>query len=237
MKNILHLACFMAFALLFTCSINGNAQLIYTIAGNGSAGFSYDGIPATSSKLNSPRAVSFDVSGNMYIADWYNNRIRIVNTSGIINTFAGNGTAGYTTDGIAATASELNQPADVAVDASGNVYIADRNNNRVRKVTASGTISTIAGTGSAGYTADGIAATASALNLPWGVAVDGSGNVYIADGSNNRVRKVNTSGIITTIAGGGRKWLYNKWHCGNRFAIRSPYKCGRGCFRQYLHCL
>jgi len=177
--------------------------VISTIAGNGSAGFSGDGGSAISASLNSPTGVAVDGSGNVYIADENNHRIRVVNTSGVINTFAGNGTAGFNYDGIAATASELFYPWGVAVDGSGNVYIADKNNERIRKVNTSGVISTIAGNGSAGFSGDGGLATAAELNVPVGVACDGSGNIYIVDENNQRIRKINTSGYINTVAGNG----------------------------------
>jgi len=177
--------------------------IISTFAGNGTGSYSGDGGPATAATLSSPYGVAVDASGNIYIADYNNNRIRKVNTSGIISTFAGNGTAGYSGDGGAATAATISSPFDVAVDASGNVYFSDTGNDVIRKVNTSGIISTIAGNGTTGFSGDGGLATAAELNFPRGVAVDASGNVYIADASNNRIRKVNTSGIISTIAGNG----------------------------------
>ena len=177
--------------------------IITTIAGNGTGGFGGDGVVATTTGLNFPSSVAVDGSGNVYIADQSNNRIRKVSTSGIITTIAGNGTSGYSGDGGAATASKLSGPSGVVVDISGNVFIADQSNNRIRKVSTSGFISTVAGNGTSGYSGDGGAATASNLSGPSGVAVDGSGNLYIADQSNNRIRKVSTSGIITTVAGNG----------------------------------
>ena len=140
-----------------------------------------------------------DGSGNVYIADTVNDRIRKVDSSGTISTFAGTGTAGFGGDGGSATSSLLNNPRGVAVDGSGNVYIADAYNNRIRKVDSSGTISTFAGTGAYGFGGDGGSATSSLLNNLRGVAVDGSGNVYIADELNHRIRKVDPSGIISTI--------------------------------------
>jgi trimeric autotransporter adhesin len=181
--------------------ITTGSLYITTIAGNNTAGYSGDGGAATAAELYDPRCVAVDGSGNVYIADAYNNRIRKVDPSGVISTFAGNGTAGYSGDGGAATAAELSYPRGVAVDGSGNVYIADQNNNRVRKVAPSGFISTFAGNGTAGYSGDGGAATAAKLYYPTGVAVDGSGNVYIADYFNHRIRKVDPSGVISTIAG------------------------------------
>jgi hypothetical protein len=186
--------------------INVSTGLIYTIAGNGTKSFNGDGIAATNAFLNDPVGFAIDGSGNVYIVDTDNQRIRKVTVStGIISTVAGNGTGGYTGDGMAATNAEVNSPYGVAVDGSGNVYIADRYNHRVRKVTIStGLISTLAGNGTAGYNGDGIQATAAQLNEPNGIFVDNSGNVYIADDNNHRIRKITVStGIITTIAGNG----------------------------------
>ncbi|MGP8214097.1 MAG: gliding motility-associated C-terminal domain-containing protein [Bacteroidia bacterium] len=186
-------------------AVNISSGIIGTIAGNYSkgGGYSGDGSPATAAELYYPSGIAFDNNGNMYIADTWNNRVRKVNTSGIISTFAGTGTSGYSGDGGLATAAKLYYPASVAVDASGNVYIADNSNNRIRKVNTSGTISTVAGDGTAGFSGDGSAATAAKLNYPEGITVDGKGNLYIADSLNERIREVNTSGIINTIAGNG----------------------------------
>ncbi|HTA28582.1 MAG TPA: T9SS type A sorting domain-containing protein [Bacteroidia bacterium] len=174
---------------------------IITIAGNGAFGFSGDGGQATTAELASPGTIAFDIHGNLYIADGANQRIRMVSTSGIITTVAGNGINGYSGDGGPATASELYDPAGVAVDASGNMYIADMVNGCIRKVTTSGIISTYAGNGITSYSGDGGPATAAELNSPKCLLVDPSGNLYISDYSNYRVREVNTSGIIYTIAG------------------------------------
>ena len=147
------------------------------------------------------------IGGNIYIADSNNHRIRKIDSLGIINTFAGSGATGATSggfsgDGNAATSAVLNSPGGVAFDASNNyVYIADTNNNRVRKVDSSGIISTFAGTGAtSNIIVNNIAATSASLSAPYGVAIDPSGNVYIADSGHNRIRVVK-SGIITTVAG------------------------------------
>ena len=177
---------------------------ISTVAGYGYPGYSGDGSAATSEKINNPYGVAVDSAGNIYIADTSNHRIRKVDTSGNISTVAGNGTGGYSGDGILATSAELYDPMGVAVDSAGNIYIADSGNNRVRKVDAStGYISTVAGNGTGGYSVDGILATSAELYNPTGVAVDSVGNIYIADSYNNRVRKVDTSGYISTVAGTG----------------------------------
>ena len=184
---------------------------ISTVAGNGTCGYNSDGIAATSAELNGPNSVAIDNSGNVYIADYTNNRIRKVTIStGFISTVAGTGTASYSGDGAAATSAALNTPSGVAVDSSGNIYIADRTNDRVRKVTIStGYISTVAGNGSSCGTptsgcGDGSAATSANLTSPNSVALDSSGNIYIADSGDNRVREVTiSSGYISTVAGNG----------------------------------
>jgi len=177
---------------------------ITTIAGTGIAGYSGDTGPAINAQLDGPWNLAFDSSGNLYVSDLNNQRVRKINVNGIISTIAGTGVAGYNADGIQATTADLNTPWGLAVDSSGNVYVADSDNHRIRKVTVGGIISTIAGTGVAGYNADGIQATTAQLNTPSGVTLDSSGNVYIVDRSNHRVRKVAINGIISTIAGNGR---------------------------------
>ncbi len=164
------------------------------MAGNGSFRFSGDGGPATSASLTRPFGVAVDAAGNLYIADAGNNRIRKVSPSGIITTVAGNGTPGFSGDGGSSTGASLNSPLGVAVDAAGNLYIADGSNNRIRKVSPSGVITTAAGGGS--VLGDGGPATSASLANPSGVAVDGAGNLYIADTFNLRIRKVSPSGII-----------------------------------------
>lgn len=176
---------------------------ITTVAGNGFGGYSGDGGQATDAELSVPIGVAFDKTGNMYIADYGTNHIRKVDPSGIITTFAGNGVGGYNGDGIQATAAELYNPSAAKADAAGNIYISEINNHRIRKVDPSGIITTVAGTGTGGYNGDGIAATSAELYDPFDVIIDGAGNLYIADFSNHRVREVNTSGIISTVAGIG----------------------------------
>jgi sugar lactone lactonase YvrE len=179
-----------------------------TVAGNGTLGYSGDGGPATSAELYGPGVVAVDAPGNLYIADLYDNRIRKVAAgTGTISTVAGNGTPGYSGDDGAATSAELNYPSGVAADSAGNLYIADTNNHRIRKVAANtGTITTVAGNGTLGYSGDGGAATGAELDTPGGVAVDSAGNLYIADTNNHRIRKVAAStGTITTVAGNGTK--------------------------------
>jgi len=179
------------------------AGIISTIAGNGTLGYSGDGGQATLAALNAPTGIALDVFGNFYIADDQNSRIRKVNTAGIISTIAGNGTAGYSGDGGQATAAELYDPWGITFDAAGNLYITEAGNNVIRKVNTAGIISTIAGTGTGAYSGDGGQATAAELNQPVGVILDASGNLYFADNQNSRIRMINTSGIISTIAGNG----------------------------------
>ncbi len=185
--------------------VSSTTGRITTVAGNGVSGDNGDGQLAPAAQLTDPLGLAMDRSGNLYIADELNERIRKVNAqTGIISTVAGNGTAGALGDNGPATAAQLNGPSDVDVDSSGNLYIADTGNHRIRRVDpTSGAISTLAGNGSGGFAGDGGPATAAALFNPTGVASDSNGNVYIADFSNRRIRKVSTGGLITTVAGTG----------------------------------
>ena len=177
---------------------------ISTFAGTGGeSGFSGDGGAATSAKLNFPYRVTFDSNGNLYIPDVNNHRIRKVDTNGNISTFAGTGESGFSGDGGAAASAKLSGPTGVTFDSNGNLYISSYNNHVIRKVDTNGNISTFAGTGTEGYSGDGGAATSAQLSQPWGVNVDASGNVYIADSENHRIRKVDTNGNISTFAGTG----------------------------------
>jgi uncharacterized protein (TIGR03437 family) len=176
---------------------------ITTVAGNGRIGYSGDGGPATSAQVNWPMGVAVDASGNLYIADSVDCRIRRVSQNGTITTVAGNGTAGYRGDRGPAVSAQLDSPNGVAVGASGDLYIADTDNHRIRKVAPDGTMSTVAGNGTAGYGGDGGPATSAALSSPRRVAMDTSGNLYITDFGNNRIRRVDPNGIIWTVAGNG----------------------------------
>jgi len=184
-----------------------NAGTITTVAGDGSAGYDATATVATNTSLSVPAGVALDGAGNLYIADTNNNVIREVNLrTGAISTVAGNGSPGYTGDGGAATTATLNSPEGLVVDAAGNLYIADTDNEAVREViAATGKISTIAGdgTGVAGFSGDGALAIHAKLNAPYSVTMDYAGNLYVADSGNDRVRQINTSGNISTYAGTG----------------------------------
>ena len=214
-------------------------QTVSTVAG----GYIGDGGPAVQASLSLGfwDHACFDSAGNLYIADYYNNRVRRVSTTGIITTFAGNGMTGPPQDNVQATTTSI-KPSAVAIDPSGNVFIADGNSPRIRKVDSSGTITTfsnlfvsfgaslstdaaesyladgmwsvskidpsgsaktIAGQSYPGYNGDGIAATSALLNQPNGLTLDNGGNIYISDSGNNRIRKVDSGGIISTVAGTG----------------------------------
>jgi hypothetical protein len=205
--------------------ITGGTNIISTVAGNNVYGYSGDGGAATAASLRIGTGdVIFDNSGNMYFSERYNHVIRKVNTSGIISTIAGDGYSGSTGDGGAATAATLNFPGGLALDASGNLYIADQSNHKIRKIDlATGIITTVAGTGTSGSSGDGGPATAAELDNPVGVAIDASGNLYIGgstSGGVGLIRKVNLStGIITTHATGGIYLSYMQFdQAGNLFA-------------------
>jgi hypothetical protein len=179
-----------------------SAPAINTVAGTGVEGPKGDNEPAVLAQLNRPYGIAMDGVGSLYIVDNKNHRVRKVTTDGKISTFAGTGVAGPLGDGGLAVSAQLRCPRGVAVDSAGNVYIADGDNHRVRKVTkADGKISTFAGTGAATFGGDGGLATAAQLNLPMGVAVDSADTLYISDYYNNRVRKVAADGKISTVAG------------------------------------
>ncbi len=184
--------------------INAKTNIITTIAGTGMAGYNGDGISAFSAEIGNPSGIAIDSLNNIYFTDVSNNRIRKIGFNGIISTIGGNGTQGFSGDNGPATSAEIYQPHFIAVDKIGNVYFTDSDNQRVRKISTTGIITTIAGTGSIGYTGDNGPATAAELNFPTGICVDKQQNIYITDENNNCVRKITAAtGIISTIAGNG----------------------------------
>jgi len=190
--------------LVSVCFAQAPKFTISTVAGTGSAGFAGDGGAATAAQLKFPAGVAFDAAGNLYIADSFNSRIRKVDTSGNISTIAGTGDFGYFGDTNAATKAGMNRPYSLAIDKSGNIYIADAYNDAVRKITvSSGVMSTVAGNSQQGLGGDGGAATGALLDTPTGLVFDAAGNLYIVDTGNDRIRKVGTDGNISTFAGSG----------------------------------
>jgi len=177
-----------------TISINGQTT---TIAGTGSAGYN-NGV-GTAASFNQPLGAVVDASGNIYVTDVGNEVIRKIAPNGSVSTFAGTGTPG-SSDGTG-TGASFYHPVGMCIDASGNIYVADEDNNMIRKITPAGVVTTLAGQTSAGWV-DGAPSVAK-FNLPCGVAVDASGNVYVADNNNNRIRKITPSGTVSTLAGSG----------------------------------
>ena len=177
----------------------------YYFAGTGAGGYGGDNGPATEALLNSPRAMAVDKEGNVYVADANNDRIRRIDSQGVITTFAGTGEWGYSGDGGPATAARLGRPYGVTVDGAGNVFVADSGNHRIRRIDSQGVITTFAGTGEWGYSGDGGPATEAQLNSPTGVTVDGAGNVFVAEPESHRIRRIDSQGVITTFAGTGKR--------------------------------
>ncbi|WPU94962.1 hypothetical protein SNE25_05430 [Mucilaginibacter sabulilitoris] len=176
------------------------AGVVTTLTGTGSIGY-LDG-PIASAKFYAPQSIVADATGNLYIADLGNNMIRKISAAGVVSTLAGSGDAGYT-NGTGANAT-FNSPCGLAIDAQGNIYVADRGNNLIRKVTAAGAVTTVAGSTTAGYT-DNATATSAQFNRPSGVALDAQGNIYISDLLNNAIRKITTAGVVTTVVGGPKQ--------------------------------
>ncbi|HEY3825849.1 MAG TPA: putative Ig domain-containing protein, partial [Bryobacteraceae bacterium] len=185
---------------IFKIDTNGTLTLV---AGNGHSGYSGDGGRAVNAQLSAPQGTAVDGSGNIYVADIGNNRIRRIDPNGVITTIAGTSAYGSGGDSGSALSAQFDAPRGVAIDRVGAVYVADTFNNRLRKISPSGVITTVAGTGVAGYSGDGFAANGAQLNTPYAVATDQTGNVYIADSGNNVVRKISPGGLINTFAGTG----------------------------------
>lgn len=195
--------------------------IISTIAGNGIAGYDGDGGLAIEAALNFPAGLVFK-GGNLFVADRNNHRIRRIDSSGIITTFAGTGIPDCCADGGPATEASLHFPSDIAVDVEGNLYISDRSNNRIRKVDTNGIITTIAGLGAPGYKGDFGPAKNSLLKYPFGICLDSNGNLYIADRGNNRIRKIDSQGIISTIAGDGTHSFGGDYGPANQSSLAYP---------------
>lgn len=173
--------------------------IISTIAGTGVAGFSGDGTPATTAQLNSPLAVAVDDSGNVFIGDAHNYRLRKINSAGVITTIAGTGTSGFSGDGGSAALAQISKVFSMVCDKHGNLYFMD--SSRIRKISADGIITTVAGTGVRGYNGEGMLAMSADI-APNALAIDSVGNIYIADNT-DRIRKINTEGVVNTVAGNG----------------------------------
>ena len=172
--------------------------VVTTVAGNGEAGDAGENVPATEASLSTPSRIFLDGKGNLYVAEWGMNRVRVVDSKGIISTVVGTGKKGFSGDGGPATLAQLDRPNGLFVTEAGEIYITDLGNNRVRRVDADGTITTIAGDGRAKYLGDEGPATEASLNTPAGLFVDSAGNVYVCDGRNNKVRRIDASGTIDT---------------------------------------
>ncbi|MEE8259756.1 MAG: SMP-30/gluconolactonase/LRE family protein [Nitrospinaceae bacterium] len=200
----------------------GKDGVITTIAGNGTAGFSGDNGPALKAAFNFPAGLCLDQAGNLYVADRNNHRVRRIDTLGIVTTVAGTGTPDWGGDGGPAVEAHLNYPSDLICDGKGNLYISDRSNNRIRKVDARGTISTVVGLGLPEFGGDFGPATDAFLKYPFGIDLDQKGNLYIADRGNNRIRKVDTQGIITTVAGDGTHFFAGDYGPATRASLAYP---------------
>jgi RHS repeat-associated protein len=179
-------------------------QAINTIAGTGTAGFSGDGGPATQAELNNPTGIAFSPDGSLYFSDFFNNRIRKIDRNGVITTIAGTGTAGFSGDGGPATQAQLNIPWSLTIGRDGSIYFVDDGNNRVRRISPDGIITTVAGTGSPGFSGDGGPATQAQIGGACRVRIGPDGSLYVIDPNNHRVRRVGANGIIQTVAGTGQ---------------------------------
>ncbi len=180
-----------------------HAQPISTMGGDGKQPYAGDGGYAVYGSFSTPTGMAIDKKGDIYLSDQKNNRIRKINSYGVLTTAAGYGSGGMTGDGGPATAAKVNNPQGITVDQYGNIYFADASNHRIRKIDTAGLITTVAGNGIGGYSGDDTSALMAQLYQPTGVTIDKDGNMFIADCLNHRIRKVNTAGIISTVAGTG----------------------------------
>lgn len=196
---------------------------ITKIAGVGSGGSAGNNGPAAQAQVNGPRSVAADTAGNIYIAEDGSSTLRKILPNGTITTIAGTGKPGYSGDEVAAVSSQLNFPASVTTDGAGNIYIADFDNHRIRKITTDGKIHTIAGNGNAGDAGDGGLATAAQLNFPLSVALDSKGNLYIGEHAGRRVRKVTPAGVISTVAGNGTLGFSGDGGLATNASMSQPY--------------
>jgi len=197
------------------------AGIITTIAGSGAHNLYAPGIPAIASPMDWPGALAVDAEGQIYFTELHGNRIGRINTNGRLSTIAGNGFPGSGGDGAQATLAQLRRPAGIAIDRNGVLYIADTGNHRIRRVTA-GVITTIAGTGTAGFSGDGESAVSAMLDNPMDVKVDSRGNVYIADTGNHRVRRIDSAGVITTLGGNGDPGAGADYTAASESSFNSP---------------
>ena len=204
--------------------INLSTGIISTVVGSGVRGFSGDGGAATLAQLNYPSGIAFDNAGNLFIADTSNHRVRKVDVTGVINTVAGT-TLGYSGDGGAATLARLYNPSGIAIDQNNNVYIADTLNHRIRKIDTAGIITTVAGTGLAGYSGDGGQGSFAQLSQPYDIHFDATGNLMIADTANHRIRKLNLStGVISTVVGSGSAGFAGDGGAALQASLYYPYR-------------
>ncbi|MGH3102610.1 MAG: hypothetical protein ACRDN6_00735 [Gaiellaceae bacterium] len=184
--------------------------VLTVVAGTGESGFSGDGGPASEAKLNGASAVAVGPDGKLYIADGFNNRIRMVNRRGVISTIAGTGDSAFSGDGGPAVEASLFGPAGMVVDPDGNLYVADVLNHRIRRIDRDGTITSVAGTGELGFSPDGTRATKTSLgdvsdHVPAGMAFDAAGRLHYTDLGNNRIRMIDSRGLVRTVAGDGEE--------------------------------
>jgi sugar lactone lactonase YvrE len=196
---------------------------VWTFAGNGSFGDYGDGLPATAASLGWISQIVAVNDGEVLFADYATNRVRRIDVAGIVTTIAGNGEAGSLGDGGPALLAQLNRPFGVAADAFGNVYVSEVSGNRIRKISPNGTISTVAGNGTAGYSGDGGRAQDALLNGPRSLALDTSGNLYVADGNNLRIRQISSDGTISTLAGNGKSGWTGTGGPATSASINAPW--------------